>query len=89
MSGNSKQIFHGITRALFARLRRKAAQLGVRVATPKGEAMKDGVIIQWNYDATAQRLEVGCRAPFWINAAQADRNLRHEIEVALRSSRAA
>jgi hypothetical protein len=89
MSGNPKQIFHGITRALFARLRRKASQLGIRVASPKGEAVKDGITIQWNYDATAQLLEVECRAPFWINAAQVNRDLRREIEVTLRSSRAA
>jgi hypothetical protein len=89
MSGSPKQIFHGITRKLFARLRRKASQLGIRVATPKGEAVKDGVTIQWNYDAAAQLLEVECRMPFWINAAQVNRNLRHEIEVTLRSSRAA
>ena len=89
MSGNPKQIFHGITRALFARLRKKASRLGIRVATPKGEAVKDGITIQWNYDATAQRLEVECRAPFWINAAQVNRNLRDEIELTLRSSKAA
>ena len=89
MSGNSKQIFHGITRALFTRLRKKASQLGIRVATPKGEAVKDGVTIQWNYDAGAQRLEVECRMPFWINAAQVNRNLRHEIELTLGSSKAA
>ena len=89
MSGNPKHTFHGITRALFTRLRRKASQLGIRVASPKGEAVKDGITIQWNYDATAQLLEVECRAPFWINAAQVNRDLRREIEVTLRSSRAA
>jgi hypothetical protein len=89
MSGNAKQIFHGITRKLFARLRRKASQLGIRVVSPKGEAVKDGVTIQWNYDPTAQELEIECRTPFWINAAQVNRNLRHEIEATLRSSRAA
>jgi hypothetical protein len=89
MSGNPKQIFHGITRAIFSRLRRKASRLGIRVVTPKGEAEKDGVIIQWNYDAAAQLLEVECHAPFWINADQVHRNLRHEIEVTLQSVRAA
>jgi hypothetical protein len=51
MSGNPKQTFHGITRAIFARLRRKASRFGIRVASPKGEAVKDGVVIQWNYDS--------------------------------------
>jgi hypothetical protein len=86
MSGNPKHTFHGITRALFTRLRRKASQLGIRVASPKGEAVKDGITIQWNYDPTAQRLEVECRAPFWVNAEQVNRNLRHEIEVTLRAA---
>jgi hypothetical protein len=89
MSATPKQIFHGITRKLFARLRRKASQLGIRVVSPKGEAVKDGVTIQWNYDPAAQLLEIECRTPFWINAAQVDRTLRHEIEVTLRSSRSA
>jgi hypothetical protein len=89
MSGNPKQIFHGITRAIFARLRKKASQVGIPVRSPKGEAVKDGVRIQWNYDASAELLEVECKAPFWINATEVNRNLRHEIEVTLRSTRAA
>jgi hypothetical protein len=88
MSGNPKQTFHGITRAIFARLRRKASKFGIRVASSKGEAVKDGVVIQWNYDPGAELLEVECRAPFWLNS-QVNRNLRNEIEVVLRSSRAA
>jgi hypothetical protein len=83
------EIFHGITRAIFARLRRKASKVGIHVASPKGEAVKDGVKIQWNYDATAELLEVECRAPFWINSTQISRNLRHEIEATLESTRAA
>jgi hypothetical protein len=89
MSIDPKQTFHGITRAIFARLRKKASKVGIRVVSPKGEAVKDGVKIQWNYDATAELLEVECRAPFWINSTQINRNLRHEIEVTLRSTRAA
>src|SRR6202051_2376965 len=89
MSGNTKQTFHGITRAIFARLRRKASKFGIRVASPKGEAVKDGVVIQWNYDPGAELLEVECRTPFWLNSTQVSRNLRAEIEVVLRSARAA
>ena len=89
MAGNTRQIFHGITRAIFARLRKKASKIGIRVATPAGEAEKDGIIIQWNYDAKAELLEVECRAPFWINSTQVHRNLRHEIEATLRGTRAA
>jgi hypothetical protein len=84
MSSNTRQIFHGITRAIFARLRKKASKIGIRVATPAGEAEKDGITFQWNYDAKAELLEVECRAPFWIN-----RDLRHEIEATRRMSRAA
>ncbi|MGC2398483.1 MAG: hypothetical protein WA510_01805 [Acidobacteriaceae bacterium] len=89
MSGNVKQTFHGITRAIFARLRKKASQLGIRVASPRGEAEKNGVRIHWNYDASAQVLEVETKAPFWINANQVNRTVRQEIEITLRSSRAA
>jgi hypothetical protein len=89
MSGNTRQTFHGITRAIFARLRKKASKIGIRVATPNGEAEKDGIIIHWNYDAKAELLEVECRAPFWINSTRVNRDLRHEIEATRRSSRAA
>jgi hypothetical protein len=89
MSGNTRQIFHGITRAIFARLSKKASKIGIRVATPNGEAEKDGITIQWNYDAKAELLEVECRAPFWINSTRINRDLRHEIEATRRSSRAA
>ena len=83
------QTFYGITRAIFSRLRKKASRIGIRVSAPKGEAEKDGVKIQWNYDAKAQLLEVECKAPFWINASRVNRTLRQEIEATLRSTRAA
>jgi hypothetical protein len=89
MSVNAKQVFHGITRAIFARLRKKASQLGIRVASPEGEAEKDGVRIHWCYNASAEVLEVQTKAPFWIDAKRVDRVVRQEIEVTLRSSRAA
>jgi hypothetical protein len=89
MSVDPKQTFRGITRAIFARLRQRASKAGIRVASPKGEAVKDGVKIQWNYDASAELLEVECRAPFWINSTQVNRKLRHEIEATLRANRAA
>jgi hypothetical protein len=87
--GSVKQTFHGISRAIFARLRKKASQLGIRVASPRGEAVKNGVTIHWNYDPSAQVLEVETKAPFWINANPVNRTLRQEIEVTLRTSRAA
>jgi hypothetical protein len=89
MSGSAKQIFHGITRAIFARLRKKASQLGMRVSSPRGQVEKDGVRIEWDYDASAQVLEVETKAPFWINAAVVNRTLRQEIEVTRRFFRAA
>jgi hypothetical protein len=89
MSGNSKQTFRGITRAIFARLRRKASKVGLHVASPRGEAVKDGVRIQWNYDAASELLEVECITPFWIDCTQINRNLRREIEATLESMRAA
>jgi hypothetical protein len=87
MSGNAKQVFHGITRVIFARLRKKASQLGIQVGSP--EAEKDGVTILWSYNASAEVLEVQTKAPFWIDAKRVDRVLRQEIEVTLRSTRAA
>jgi hypothetical protein len=85
MSGNTRQIFYGITRAIFARLRKKASRVGIRVAAPHGEAEKDGITIHWNYDAKAELLEVECRAPFWINSTRVNRDLCHEIEATRRS----
>ena len=90
MSGNPKQIFRGITRAIFARLRRKASKVGLHVASPRGEAVKDGVRIQWNYDAKLELLEVACvSTPFWIDPTRINMKLRHEIEDTLDSMRAA
>ncbi len=86
MSGNPRQIFRGITRAIFARLRRRASSVGIRVASPKGEVIKDGVLIRWAYDAGSELLEVECRAPFWINAARVNADLRHEIEETIRAA---
>jgi hypothetical protein len=85
MSGNTRQIFYGITRAIFARLRKKASRVGIRVAAPNGEVEKDGITIHWNYDAKAELLEVECRAPFWINSTRVNRDLCHEIEATRRS----
>jgi hypothetical protein len=88
MSG-SRLTFRGITRALFARLRKKATQNGIPIARPAGEAAKDGVRIQWKYDAEAELLEVECiKTPFWIDRARVNRKLSLEIQATLGSERA-
>ncbi|MGC2638822.1 MAG: hypothetical protein WA294_16685 [Acidobacteriaceae bacterium] len=75
---------------MFARLRRKAARQGIPVLHPRGEAVRDGVSIQWEYDAAAELLEVECvRAPFWIGRAAIHRTLSREIESELEHDRAA
>jgi hypothetical protein len=89
MYRNSKQIFRGITRALFARLRKKASIVGFPVAKPVGSAQKDGIRIDWNYDPRLETLEVQCSTLFWINPARVDEELRREIEATIRSYRAA
>lgn len=82
--------FHGVTRAIFRRLRRKAKQNGIAVVRPAGEAVKDGVKIQWKYDPETELLEVGCiGAPFWIDSDRVNRKLSQEIESELRRGRAA
>jgi len=35
MAGNPRQIFRGITRAIFARLRQRASKVGILVASPQ------------------------------------------------------
>jgi hypothetical protein len=89
MYRNSKQIFKGITRALFTRLRRKASTIGFPVAKPVGSAQKDGIRLDWNYDPRLQTLEVQCSTPFWINSARVNEELRREIEATIRTYRAA
>jgi hypothetical protein len=90
MSFSSRLTFRGITQAIFKRLRKKAARNGIPVSSQAGEAMKDGVTIQWKYDPDAELLEVECvRAPFWIDAARVNRKLGEEIESALNSRQAA
>ncbi len=85
-SSHARQTFRGITRAIFARLRKKASKAGIHVASPMGEAEKDGVVIRWAYDAGSQLLEVECQAPFWINANRVHADLRHEIEETIRAA---
>lgn len=87
---NSRLTFRGITRSLFKRLRKKAADRGIRVISPAGEAVKDGVTIQWKYDPEAELLEVDCvRIPFWIDAARVKSKLSEEIRAALETRNAA
>ena len=89
MLSDSKQTFRGITRAIFARLRKKALRIGFSVAERVGSAKKDGIGIHWNYDPHLEILEVQCSTPFWINAARVNEQLRSEIEATIRSNRAA
>lgn len=90
MSLSPKLTFGGITRAIFALLRKKASKRGIHVVGPAGEATKDGVRIQWNYDATLEVLEVECiHAPFWIDSTRINKELRREIEATHDASRAA
>jgi hypothetical protein len=86
---NAKQTFRGITRSVFARLRKKACKIGFPVAKPVGSAKKDGISIHWNYDPQLEVLEVQCSTPFWINSARVNEELRCEIEATIRSHRAA
>jgi len=90
MQSGSRLSFRGITRAVFARLRRKAQRSGITIMCSRGETIRDGVRIQWEYDATAEVLEVEClRVPFWIDRATIHRRLSHEIESERESERAA
>jgi hypothetical protein len=90
MLSGSRLIFRGITRRLFARLRKKATQNGLQVIQPAGEAVKDGVTIQWKYDPDVEMLEVACvRAPFWFDEGRIARKLSREIESTIKSNRAA
>jgi hypothetical protein len=84
-----KQVFRGITRAVFARLRKKASKIGFPVAKPNGSAKKDGIRLHWNYDPRLEILEVQCSTPFWINSGRVNEELRREIEATIRSHRAA
>ncbi len=90
MLASSRLIFRSITRHLFARLQKKATQNGLHVVQPTGEAVKDGVTIQWRYDPNVEILEVACvRAPFWFNSSRIVRKLSQEIESTIRTDRAA
>jgi hypothetical protein len=89
MFTDAKQTFRGITRAVFARLRKKASKFGFPVGKPKGSAKNDGIRIHWNYDPQSETLEVQCSTSFWINSACIQEELRREIEATIRSHRAA
>ncbi|HTV82262.1 MAG TPA: hypothetical protein VME18_06395 [Acidobacteriaceae bacterium] len=90
MLSGPRLTFRGVTRAIFARLRKKAKQNGIAVAYPTGECVKDGVKIHWKYDPDAELLEVECiHAPFWIDPACMNKELCEEIELELGSGRAA
>jgi hypothetical protein len=89
MFTDPKQTFRGITRAVFARLRKKASRIGFPVAKPVGSAKKDGIRINWKYDPQSEILEVQCSTPFWINSGRVNEELRREIEATIRSHRAA
>lgn len=83
MSG-SRLTFRGITRAVFARLRKMATQNGIPITHPAGEAVKDGIRIRWNYDPDREQLEVECiKTPFWIDAARVNQRLSLEIQATL------
>jgi hypothetical protein len=90
MLSGSRLLFRGITRAVFARLRRKAKKSGIAVLHPRGGAVRDGVRIEWDYDAATEVLEVECvRAPFWVDRAAIHCRLSDEIESELELERAA
>ena len=81
MLSPAKLSFRGITRAIFARLRKKAGKHGLPVLQPRGEAVRNGITIQWKYDESAEVLEVECiRTPFWIAPATINSKLSQEIE---------
>jgi hypothetical protein len=70
MSGNPRQIFRGITRAIFTRLRRRASRVGIHVASPQGEVLKDGVMtpaqnyLKWNAKCRSGLMPTGSKQTF-------------------------
>jgi hypothetical protein len=90
MSGSPRLTFRGITRSIFTRLCTKASKRGIHIVGAAGQAVKDGVKIQWNYDAASEMLEVECvHAPFWIDSSRINTDIRREIEAALDRGHAA
>lgn len=84
MSSPSRLTFHGVTRAMFARLQKKARRNGICAHRAKGGAVKDGVRISWKYNADTTMLEVDCVSTvFWIDGSHVSRRVTEEIEATL------
>lgn len=86
MSSASRLKFRGITRGIFSRLSKRAAQNGIQITAKSGTAKKDGITIQWKYDVCAELLEVECvHSPFWIDNAKVNGKISEEIRSVLDS----
>ena len=84
MSSHSRLTFHGVAPAVFAQLRKRAAQNGIIIRHSCGDAVKHGVRISWLYDIGNQSLVVECtRTAFWIDVSHVTQRLTAEIEATL------
>jgi hypothetical protein len=63
----AKQTFTGLTPDQFAALAAKANASGLALSGNVGQASKSGFKVTWNYDPTAEVLEIQCvSAPFLV-----------------------
>ena len=75
------QNFGGITDAQWLCLQQKAAEAGIAIHGTVGQATEQGVTIGWNYDATAQTLELACLSkPFLYPCSMINAKLRELVD---------
>jgi hypothetical protein len=60
------QSFTNVTASVWNCLVQQAQSYGITISGNSGEASKDGFTLTWNYDPTAQTLQLQCTdKPWW------------------------
>jgi hypothetical protein len=66
MSACATQGFDNVSQSVFNCLVQMAGSYGITISGNSGEASKDGFTVRWDYDPTAQTLQLQCTdSPWW------------------------
>jgi hypothetical protein len=76
--------YNNVTSAAWSCCVNAAAQYGVQITGPSGEANKDGFTIVWNYNQGAQTLSIQCTdSPFWAPCSLINGKIDGAVEACL------
>ena len=85
MSACANQHFTGVTDSVWTCLQAQAQkQFNITINTNSGQASQDGFTISWNYNSSAQTLDIQCTdSPWWAPCSTINGKIHDMVDACL------